>query len=108
MANGVFMAARNAEVANEFNDWNLFAQELRKKYPNAGKHIVSQYAKKLKLQSKFVSRAFMGKAVTSSIASKVARGLGFEGTQLFITIPVGVPKKDRKRPSKLRQYMSQS
>lgn len=89
-------------------DENLFAFHLRKKFTPNGIGICTQLANKVGLNKKLVSRAFQGKSVTTSVASKIARGLGFEGNQLFEIIPSSVPKKDRSRPSRLRQYMTQS
>lgn len=84
---------------------SIFATEVRKRFKPNGMGIVTQLANQVGLNKKLVSKAFSGKAVTSSVASKVSRELGFEATQLFVILPPNVPKKERRMPSKLRQYL---
>lgn len=89
-------------------DNNLFAFHLRKKFTPNGVGICAQLAQKTGLNKKLVSKAFGGKAVTSSVASKIARAIGFEGSELFAVLPPEVPKNERCKPSKLRQYVTQA
>jgi hypothetical protein len=86
-------------------DLNLFSFELRKVFTPNGRGICTQLAIQIGLNKKLVSRAFGGKPVTTSVASKIARGLGFEANYLFVLVPAEIPKNDRSRPARIRQYV---
>lgn len=98
-----FMIAKPGEK----NDENYFAKQLRKKLPPPeGVGVVAFFSEKIGLQKNIISRAFQGKSITTAVASKMAHELGFEATEIFVEIDLSlVPQKERRRPSKLRQYI---
>ena len=104
MSTPKYVVAKPAETPNKQGDFNLFAQRLRQLY--SGNGIVCQLAEKTNIDKREVSKAFVGKAIPKSLATKLAKALGKELNQLFIPVPQDVPKEKRSSPVYLRQLQN--
>jgi hypothetical protein len=103
MSKEIYMVAIPCEP-NKWGDDNHFSQGLRLKFAGTN-GIVAQLATITKLKKCLITKAFVGKAVTRSVATKLAKALGYALHQLFVQLPVDVPVEMRSYPSYLRRII---